>query len=89
GGPGNDRVQGGPGRDVFVFSDGFDEDRILDFNTALEKLDFRSHSLVNGLADLEISQVGTSVLILTPDSGRIVLANNVVETISAGDFIFV
>ncbi|MEM6355538.1 MAG: carboxypeptidase regulatory-like domain-containing protein, partial [Pseudomonadota bacterium] len=89
GGSGNDRVQGGPGRDTFVFSDGFDEDRILDFNTALEKLDFRTHSGVDGLDDLEISQVGTSVLITTLDGGRIVLADNSVETISAGDFIFV
>ncbi|MEM7498834.1 MAG: CAP domain-containing protein [Pseudomonadota bacterium] len=89
GGRGNDRVQGGPGRDVFVFSDGFDEDRILDYNTALEKLDFSLHSLVDGMEDLTISQVGTSVLIVTPEGGRVVLADNLVETISAGDFIFV
>ncbi|MEM7526429.1 MAG: CAP domain-containing protein [Pseudomonadota bacterium] len=88
GGPGNDRVQGGPGRDTFVFNEGLDEDRILDFNTSLEFLDFRGHGLVDGIEDLEISQVATSVVILTPDGGRIVLADNNIVTISEGDFLF-
>ncbi|MEM6972481.1 MAG: carboxypeptidase regulatory-like domain-containing protein [Pseudomonadota bacterium] len=88
GGPGDDRILGGPDRDVFVFRFGFDEDRILDFNPFLEQLDFTEHGLVQGLDDLSISQVDTSTVILTPEGGRVVLADVEVDRISVSDFIF-
>jgi Ca2+-binding RTX toxin-like protein len=88
GGPGNDRLLGGPARDTFVFRMGFDEDRLLDYNPVLEKLDFSLHEGVDSYQDLAISQVGTSVVILDGAGGRIVLAGVDIAQISAGDFIF-
>ncbi|MEM6679046.1 MAG: hypothetical protein AAF675_14360 [Pseudomonadota bacterium] len=88
GGPGDDRILGGPGRDVFVFRPGFDEDRILDFNTALEKLDFTGFAGVTGIEDLTISQISTNVVIVAPDNSRLVLADATIDVISEGDFIF-
>ncbi|MEM6487648.1 MAG: CAP domain-containing protein [Pseudomonadota bacterium] len=88
GGPGEDRILGGPGRDTFVFRFGFQEDRLLDYNPVLEKLDFSGHDLVNGYGDLSISQIDSSVVITTPDDGRIVLADVDIARISEGDFIF-
>lgn len=88
GGSGTDRLIGGPGRDVFVFREGFEEDRVLDFNSALEILDFSQHSFVAGFGDLTVTQVSTNTVVTTVNGDRLVLAETDAAQITAGDFAF-
>jgi Ca2+-binding RTX toxin-like protein len=53
GGPGNDWLSGGPQADVFVFTDGFGIDRIVDFRqSGADRIDLSGLSGVAGLADV-------------------------------------
>ncbi|SEB06782.1 calcium-binding protein [Rubrimonas cliftonensis] len=72
GGAGDDRMQGGPGRDTFVFdTPEWGDDRIvLDFLPQSDTLDFRGSGL--GFADLSITQAGDNVLIEAGDSSILV-----------------
>ena len=88
GGAGNDRLVGAPGRDTFIFRDGFEEDRILDFTDRSDLLDFSQHTGVGSIDDLSITQVSTNVVITDGDGGRVVLANTDIADISETDFIF-
>jgi hypothetical protein len=88
GGAGTDRIAGGTGRDTFGFVDGFDEDRILDYNTYTEKLDFTGHTGVTAFGDLSVAETAGSAVVTDADGNRIVLVGVAAATISEGDFIF-
>ena len=88
GGAGNDRLVGAPGRDTFIFRDGFEEDRILDFTDRSDLLDFSQHTGVGSIDDLSITQVSTNVVITDGLGGRVVLADTDIADISETDFIF-
>lgn len=63
GGSGSDRLFGGGGTDRFLFSTGFEIDRIEDFQAGAERLDFSAHEKVSGLDDLRVRQVGENTRI--------------------------
>lgn len=88
GGAGDDRLVGGPGRDVYLFREGFGEDVILDFNPALEFLDFSNHRGVENAGDLLIMQVGTATVVNDLQGGRLILADTDASLVTAADFIF-
>ncbi|MEM9047547.1 MAG: calcium-binding protein [Pseudomonadota bacterium] len=58
GGAGTDRLFGGAGTDRFLFRDGFEIDRVEDFNAAAERLDFSAHEKILNFDDLRLRQVG-------------------------------
>lgn len=92
GGSGNDFLQGGLGVDVFVFKNGFGQDRIVDFDAlnALEKIDLSGVSAITSYADLSanhMSQSGADVLI-TAGSDRLTLEGVALSDLGADDFTF-
>lgn len=52
GGQGNDTLIGGAGRDVFVFTDGFGNDVVKDFQSGTDQIDLSGLSSLNSLADV-------------------------------------
>ncbi len=85
GGSGTDRVLGGSGVDLFVFNDGMDEDRLLDY-AAGERLD------VSGLGVTDLSQFFTAdiggIAVFRFGDNRIVIADAEVADFTNADFIF-
>ncbi|MGJ8545255.1 MAG: nidogen-like domain-containing protein [Sulfitobacter sp.] len=80
GGEGNDFLKGGGGNDVFVFADGFDRDRIVDFDTQRDMLRLDSGlvgSAGNGAAVLNqfASVTGAGVVLDFGDGDVLTLTN--------------
>lgn len=88
GGAGDDRVLGGSDIDTYVFDNGFDADRILDFSPFRETLDFSEHAGFSGLEDLDIRRIAGSTVISDGEGGRIVHVGIDAARISEGDFRF-
>ena len=99
-GAGNDRLFGGNGtvgagdgeRDDFVFTDGFDIDRIFDFEAGLDKIDFSGHSGFNSFADVLANASsaggGADVVIALNLSNSLRIDGLSLAALDAGDFIF-
>jgi Ca2+-binding RTX toxin-like protein len=103
GGGGNDRLigglfddilTGGAGADLFVFAniDGvastLGDDRIMDFEDGVDRIDFRGNTLVNSMADLSFSISGQHTLITTTVGDTILLVGVPLASITASDFLF-
>lgn len=65
GGAGDDVLRGGEGADTFVFSDAGGNDTIMDFHTALDRLDFSQVASVSGLDDLSIETVSDTTTVIS------------------------
>ncbi len=90
---GNDTLEGGAGADVFVFTDGFGQDVITDFDAAssAEKIDLSGLSAITSFADLtanHLSQAGGNAVIQAPGGYRITLLGVGTGDLGADDFIF-
>jgi len=93
GGGGRDNIFGGAGVDRFVMVDDFEFDKIFDFEDGLEFLDFRQHSTINSIDDLQIQAFGsgdtdTRIRDIADTDDFIVLENVDVSNISEADFLF-
>ncbi|MBK0397614.1 hypothetical protein H0I76_00290 [Limibaculum sp. M0105] len=73
GGAGTDDLWGGIGDDRFVFGPSIGMDRVWDFDSDADTLDFTSATGVSGLGDLALTQAGADTIIDLPDGGRIIL----------------
>lgn len=82
------RLRGGDGADLFAFGARFGADWVFDFADGVDRLDFRGHGGVDGLADLAIRSLGRSVVIEDGAGGRLVLSATALAEIDAGDFLF-
>lgn len=100
GGAGNDTLTGGAAGDLFVFADPvsyydlpstltFGADTITDFQDGLDRISFIGNTTVDSLADLTISQSGTStVLLVTGTTDQITLLNFSAANFNSADVIF-
>ena len=101
GGAGDDQLTGGIGRDVFRFTDeitrrtvgttgfAFGADTITDFQDGMDRISFVGHATVHGLADLTITQVGTSTIIaVAGTTDQITLLNFNASFITGAEFLF-
>ncbi|MGD9669742.1 MAG: right-handed parallel beta-helix repeat-containing protein [Hyphomicrobiaceae bacterium] len=71
GGRGNDTFIGGAGADTFVFGFGAGSDRILDFQSGSDLLDFSGLTTVASIDDLDIVQLGTKAVTISYFDGVI------------------
>ena len=92
GGTGRDTLTGGLNDDIFVFSDGFGEDIITDFDiTGGEEISLDVRTGIQDAADLfanHLSQVGANVLIDDLNGNTILLQDVVLEDLNVDHFGF-
>jgi len=92
GGAGRDSIRGGSGVDRFVMVDGFEQDRIFDFEDGLEQLDFTQNMSINSIDDVEIDAIGggadTRIRSMADPNDFVVLVGVDISIISADDFLF-
>jgi len=93
GGGEKDNIFGGAGIDRFVMIDDFEFDKIFDFEDGLEFLDFRQHSTINSIDDLQIQAFGsgdtdTRIRDIADPNDFIVLVDIDVADITEADFLF-
>lgn len=86
-GGGNDMFTGGADADTFIFNFGCEDDRITDFELALDKLRIEVEGLSFGA--LTISAQGSDTLIDYGNGDTILLDNVASVDLSVDDFIFV
>ncbi|MFN4059017.1 MAG: calcium-binding protein [Roseinatronobacter sp.] len=86
GGAGNDTLTGGSGADVFVFANGFGNDVVTDFQSGIDRFDFRAHS-ASSFAQLIVTNAGGNATI-SDGLGNTILVQGAAGLIDAGDFIF-
>jgi len=84
---GDDSLQGSGGADVFVFSAGFGEDTVGDFEDGLDRLDFSGHGGVGGFGDLSVSTSGGVTTVSDGAGGTLTILGQA-SSIGADDFIF-
>ncbi len=85
GGADDDILLGGAGNDRFVFAPGSGDDVILDFASG-DLIDLVAFNL-EGIGELDRSQVGNDVLIELPGGGSILLADTALASIGPEDFV--
>ncbi len=93
GGEGDDVMRGEGQFDVFVFADGFGNDRIVDFDefSSGEQIDLSAVTSITDFADLaanHMSQIGSWVQIDAGGGNTIRVDNALVADMTADDFIF-
>ena len=96
GASGNDTLTGGAGSDQFIFTNGFGQDVINDFNAldAAEQINLSGVSAITDFADLtnpgspHMTQVGANVVIDDFLGNTITLRNTNIGDLDATDFVF-
>ncbi len=94
GGPGNDILYGQDrygmgGNDTFVFGPGFGQDKIMDFQTDHDTLQFSLALLTNFAAAMaDARQVGGSTVITVDPNDSVTLQNVNMNSLAAGNFQF-
>ncbi|NNF24785.1 MAG: hypothetical protein HKN63_08290 [Rhodobacteraceae bacterium] len=93
GGAGDDLLTGNFNADVFVFTDGFGQDRVTDFEALndFEMLDLRGVAAITDFADLvadHMVQSGADVLIDAGGGNSITLEGVLLANLDAADFLF-
>lgn len=91
GGRGNDRLAGGAGGDVFVFADGFGQDRVSDFGVGRDRIDLRAVAGIGSFADLRaghLARSGPDTIIDDGAGNTITLAGIDADILGAKDFLF-
>jgi len=86
GGSSNDFLRGGSGSDVFVFADGYGQDKIRDFQQGTDIMQISDHA--GGFGTLSISTQGAN-LVVDYDGGTIILLQDAGMTLTAADFDFI
>ncbi len=86
---GDDILTGGSGADQFIFSDGFGDDIIRDFEAGQDRLDFSNLSDFTDAADVLASatQLGNSVVIQAGDNS-VTLQGVELSELNENDFVF-
>lgn len=87
---GNDLLFGGAGSDTIVFADGYDSDIVKRFEPGVDRIDLSGVTTVSGFADLQMTQVGRSVVIDFGGGDTLTLGQATIAALSAnhGDFLF-
>lgn len=89
GGIGNDRLFGGNNNDTFVFSSGYDFDRIFDFQTNRDNIDLTSFALADYDAVVALMDEVAGNVVIDFGSGDILRINDVtIAELDADNFIF-
>jgi RTX calcium-binding nonapeptide repeat (4 copies) len=103
GNAGNDTLTGGPGNDIlygqdhyglggsntFVFGPGFGQDKIMDFQTGQDTLQFSLSLLTNYAAAMaDAKQVGVNTVIAVDSNDSVTLQNVNMNSLAAGNFNF-
>lgn len=93
GGVGNDFLAGGRGSDIFIFRDGYGNDRIKGFDSkdANEDIDLRGVTNITSFADLttnHMTQVGAHVVIDDFSGTRITVLNVQISDMDGSHFLF-
>ncbi|MCQ0970705.1 hypothetical protein MLD63_09740 [Paracoccus sp. TK19116] len=90
GGPGNDVLSGGLGADRFIFTNGFGDDRIVDWQDGQDRLDFSLLDEIGSLADFRahVVQLGGDVLISLSDGSSILIEDANKANFTNADLIF-
>ena len=92
GGAADDVLFGGAGSDTFVFVDGFDNDKIVDFNTLddNEKIDLSGVTEITDFADLASNHITTidGVVTITDGINTIALNGVTLSNLDVDDFVF-
>ena len=85
---GNDRIDGGPGADIFVFTGNNGNDRIADFTGGSDRIDFTAYD-VSDVSDFNIDQVALNTVISGYDGqgNTVTLENFDKDNLSNEDFI--
>ncbi len=94
GGEGDDLLTGGSNGDVFVFTDGFGNDTITDFDVvnAFEHIDLSSVAEIESFDDLvasHVTQVGSDTIIEDGLGNSITLSGVQLSELTNDDFVFV
>jgi large repetitive protein len=88
GGLGADKLTGGDGSDKFVFRPFDGKDRILDFDTARDRMDLRDHGYGDFAAVMaDASQSGANTIIDFGGGEQVMLIGVLKSSLDAGDFI--
>lgn len=66
-GTGSDRLQGGAGADIFVFAADNASDRVVDFDSAADRLDISALGLIRSIGQLDIQPTATGAVITYAD----------------------
>ena len=88
GGTGHDTLTGGTGADIFVFTDaGFNQDKIMDWEDGIDKLDMRSLGLTFASFTESQSGANTVLTLISNNLHKITFMNTLTSEIDAGDFL--
>ncbi|MBM7066369.1 hypothetical protein [Actibacterium sp. 188UL27-1] len=89
GGAGNDVLTGGRSSDTFIFAeiDSPSSDIITDFEDGRDVIDVSDFDF-DGLADIQVSQVGQDTVLIFAEANAVRLQDVSVDQITADDFIF-
>lgn len=88
---GNDTLSGGGGPDTFIFNANSGRDRILDFETGKDQIDFSFHPGISGLADIGSTTNGKGQLVLLLGAGSQIILEGysaLSDLDPARDFVF-
>ena len=84
---GDDVLFGSSGDDTFVFAAGHGRDRIIDFTSGEDTLDYSLHAGVGSFADLTVFASGANAIVQDGQGGQVVL-QGAAGTVDASDFAF-
>jgi Ca2+-binding RTX toxin-like protein len=93
GGRGNDTLTGGADADFFIFvapdtANGFGSDKVTDFASGSDKIDFSGVAFIDEYSDLKFTQVGADLRVSFAGGNIVTLLGHTQAQIAAADFIF-
>ena len=89
GGTGNDVLHGGGGADIFVFTDRGGQDRVLNFNAAVDRIDVRDFGFADAQAVFDRATDTAEGLVIDFDEGdTMTLVDVLKSSLTEDDFIF-
>ena len=84
---GENMVCGYGGADIFVFTDGFGADTILDFVDGSDMLDFTGHTGVDAFGDLTVTESGADAVVADGFGNQITMTG-AAGLVDGADFLF-
>ena len=76
------------GADRFVFSNGYGNDRVADFEVGVDRIDLRGLLAITSFAQLKAAAIDTSDGVLIQGAATLLIEGVKEAELSAGDFIF-